>query len=182
MCGLPAVCGEKLPGRRHKVRALCQAHADAVFGAEDPPRRRLDAKTHLLRVGPPWRNAMDRTRCGRRVADGDAPHWRAETPSSSVTEPDEAMAARAAADWRAAAASKLYGRQDIVVVQDAPDGICKPCRQNLGCYGLKTWRTDPLEVLRIDLAVADRQGRIALGKELIALANLVAAHRDSSAG
>ena len=45
MCGLPAVCGEKLPGRRHKVRALCQAHADAVFGTQDPPWRHLDAKT-----------------------------------------------------------------------------------------------------------------------------------------
>ncbi len=46
VCGLPAVCGEKLPGRRrHKVRALCQAHANAVFGAEDPPWRRLDART-----------------------------------------------------------------------------------------------------------------------------------------
>jgi hypothetical protein len=37
MCGLPAVCGEKLPGRRHKVRGLCQSHADAVFGSQDPP-------------------------------------------------------------------------------------------------------------------------------------------------
>jgi hypothetical protein len=37
MCGLPAVCGEKLPGRRRKARGLCRAHADAVFGAEDPP-------------------------------------------------------------------------------------------------------------------------------------------------
>ncbi len=45
MCGLPAVCGEKLPGRRRKARVLCQAHADAVFGAENPPWRRLDAKT-----------------------------------------------------------------------------------------------------------------------------------------
>jgi hypothetical protein len=45
MCGLPAACGEKLPGRRHKVRGLCQAHADAVFGAEDPPWRRWDART-----------------------------------------------------------------------------------------------------------------------------------------
>lgn len=44
ICGLPAVCGEKLPGRRHKVRALCQSHADAVFGLEDPPWKRLDAK------------------------------------------------------------------------------------------------------------------------------------------
>jgi hypothetical protein len=32
------------PGRRHKVRALCQTHADAVFGTENPPWRRLDAK------------------------------------------------------------------------------------------------------------------------------------------
>ena len=36
ICGLTAVRGERLPGRRHKVRALCQAHADAVFGAQDP--------------------------------------------------------------------------------------------------------------------------------------------------
>jgi len=45
MCGLPAVCGEKLPGRRRKARGLCQAHADAVFGAEDPPWRHWDART-----------------------------------------------------------------------------------------------------------------------------------------
>jgi hypothetical protein len=33
-----AVCGEKLPGRRRKVRGLCQTHADAVFaGTPDPP-------------------------------------------------------------------------------------------------------------------------------------------------
>ncbi len=45
MCGLPAVCREKLPGRRRGARPLCQAHADAVFGADDPPWRRWDAKT-----------------------------------------------------------------------------------------------------------------------------------------
>jgi hypothetical protein len=45
LCGLPAVCGEKLPGRRHRVRALCQSHADAVFGLEDPPWKRLDARS-----------------------------------------------------------------------------------------------------------------------------------------
>jgi hypothetical protein len=45
MCGLPAVCGEKLPGRRHKVRALCRTHADAVFGSQKPPWRHMDAKT-----------------------------------------------------------------------------------------------------------------------------------------
>jgi hypothetical protein len=45
MCGLPAVCGERLPGRSHKVRGLCQRHADAVFGTQDAPWKRLDAKT-----------------------------------------------------------------------------------------------------------------------------------------
>jgi hypothetical protein len=45
ICGLTAVCGEKLPGKRHKVRALCQSHADAVFGMQDPPWRQLDEKT-----------------------------------------------------------------------------------------------------------------------------------------
>ena len=59
-----------------------------------------------------------------------------------------------------------------------PEGICAPCWQNPGVRGLKTWRTDPLEVLRIDLAVTDDQGRIALAKELVALADLVIAHRD----
>jgi hypothetical protein len=44
ICGLAAVCGEKLPGRRHKVRPLCQSHADAVFGMENPPWQRLNAK------------------------------------------------------------------------------------------------------------------------------------------
>jgi hypothetical protein len=41
----PRCAGEKLPGRRHKVRPLCQAHADAVFGAENPPWRRWEART-----------------------------------------------------------------------------------------------------------------------------------------
>ena len=45
ICGLPAVPGEKLPGRRHRVRALCQSHANAVFGLQDPPWKRLDAKS-----------------------------------------------------------------------------------------------------------------------------------------
>lgn len=44
ICGLPAVSGEKLPGRRRKVRGLCQSQADAIFGLQDPPWRRLDAK------------------------------------------------------------------------------------------------------------------------------------------
>jgi hypothetical protein len=45
MCGLPAVCGQQVQGRRRKIRGLCQAHADAVFGMQDPPWRRLGSKT-----------------------------------------------------------------------------------------------------------------------------------------
>jgi hypothetical protein len=40
LCGLPAVAGEKLPGRRHKVRLLCRRHDQLVFGGTpDPPLR-----------------------------------------------------------------------------------------------------------------------------------------------
>ncbi|MGH3565750.1 MAG: hypothetical protein ACRDRH_06895 [Pseudonocardia sp.] len=35
LCRQPARWGEKLPGRRHRVRLLCQHHADLVFGADD---------------------------------------------------------------------------------------------------------------------------------------------------
>ncbi|SES28326.1 hypothetical protein SAMN05216188_13044 [Lentzea xinjiangensis] len=38
MCGMPAVSGEKLPGRRHRVRLLCKRHDVLVFGgARDTP-------------------------------------------------------------------------------------------------------------------------------------------------
>jgi hypothetical protein len=57
MCGMPAVCGEKLPGRRRKVRGLCQRHADAVFGSDDPPWRHLDARTQREIVSE-WLSAM----------------------------------------------------------------------------------------------------------------------------
>jgi hypothetical protein len=43
-CGEPAMCGQKLAGRRRRVRGLCSRHADAVFGPADPPWQRLDAK------------------------------------------------------------------------------------------------------------------------------------------
>lgn len=44
--GSPAVCGIRGRGRfRRRVRGLCQAHADALFGADDPPWRRMDART-----------------------------------------------------------------------------------------------------------------------------------------
>jgi hypothetical protein len=57
-----------------------------------------------------------------------------------------------------------------------PDGLCVPCWKNLGGYGYQDWRADPLEVFRVDLAIKDGHGRQALAKELIALADLVAAH------
>ena len=38
LCGLPAVAGERLPGRRrrqgHRVRLLCARHDTAVFGSD----------------------------------------------------------------------------------------------------------------------------------------------------
>jgi hypothetical protein len=57
ICGLPAVCGERLPGRRHKVRALCQSHADAVFGLDYPAWKRLDAKSQR-EIADEWLRAM----------------------------------------------------------------------------------------------------------------------------
>jgi hypothetical protein len=51
-----------------------------------------------------------------------------------------------------------------------------PCWLNPGHYGCQDWHADPLEVLRADLAVTHGLGREFLTKELIALANLVAAH------
>jgi hypothetical protein len=50
MCGKTAAFGEKLPGRKHKTRLLCPAHAEATFGAQDPPRR--DGQAAALPGGP----------------------------------------------------------------------------------------------------------------------------------
>ena len=50
LCGLAAVAGEKLPGKRHRVRGLCQAHADAVFGTGHPIVR---AGQPAIPAGPP---------------------------------------------------------------------------------------------------------------------------------
>jgi hypothetical protein len=33
LCGFAAVAGEKLPGRRHKIRLLCRRHDELVFGS-----------------------------------------------------------------------------------------------------------------------------------------------------
>ncbi|GAA1770769.1 hypothetical protein GCM10009734_94350 [Nonomuraea bangladeshensis] len=42
MCGLPAICGEHVPGR-DEIRGLCAAHAEAVFGPENPSWKQLDS-------------------------------------------------------------------------------------------------------------------------------------------
>lgn len=135
-------------------------------------------KTHFPQARPPWRAGGDRTRCGRRIADPKAAHWRTETSRGNVTDPDEAMTARAAAEWHFATTSTLHSRSSMLVTWHAPPGICKPCWQNLGCYGPNTWASDPLEVLRIDLAATGKDGQTMLAKEMVALADLWAAHQD----
>jgi hypothetical protein len=136
----------------------------------------VTTKTHILRVKPPWRDGGDRRRCGRCVVDEPPRNRAGYARRDAVTEADETMAAKAKADWRASFAKTTHTRPQIICVRDAAREVCLPCWQNLGAYGLKTWRTDPLEVLRIDLAVTDDAGRRMLAKELIAIADLVAAY------
>ncbi|MGW4412046.1 hypothetical protein ACWEJ6_49170 [Nonomuraea sp. NPDC004702] len=62
ICGMSAVCGQKLPGQRRRVRPLCQAHADAVFGARDPAWRRMDAKTQR-EIVEEWLRGMTLLTC-----------------------------------------------------------------------------------------------------------------------
>ncbi|RLK58601.1 hypothetical protein CLV68_3072 [Actinokineospora cianjurensis] len=37
ICGMTSVSGEKLPGRRHKIRLLCRRHDELVFGTPPQP-------------------------------------------------------------------------------------------------------------------------------------------------
>ena len=141
----------------------------------------MTPKTHFHQVKPPWRDGSDRPRCGRRIVGGKAAHSRTEASRASVTGPDEAMTARAAAEWRFATTSMLHSRSSMLVTWQAPPGICKPCWRSLGCHGRSTWSSDPIEVLRADLA-ADQQSRATLARELVALADLWAAHRDEFRG
>ena len=125
------------------------------------------ARTHILRVKPPWRQDENRTRCGRRAG-----------PHMPVAQPTPEMAAAAHEQWKW---RFVASRNPGMVPQAArditpPGGLCVPCWKNLGGYGYQDWRADPLEVLRVDLAIKDGHGREALARELIALANLVAAH------
>jgi hypothetical protein len=139
-------------------------------------------RTHFPQAKPPWRDGSDRTRCGRRIVGGKAAHSRTEASRASVTEPDEAMIARAAAEWRFATTSTLHSRSSMLVTWQAPPGICKPCWRSLGCHGRSTWSSDPIEVLRTDLADSGTDGRIVLAKEMVALADLWAAHQDEFRG
>ncbi len=64
-CGEPAVCGQKPPGRRRRrAQALCARHADAVFGPDDPPWARIDAKTGRDLVNE-WMRALTIVSHGR---------------------------------------------------------------------------------------------------------------------
>jgi len=130
------------------------------------------AKTHILRVKPPWRQDRNRTRCGRRAESRMAAIW-----------PDAQMAATARPYWQWRAIIRGGNRHLAPThIRDTfpgtPAGFCVPCWLNLGQYGYQDWRADPLEVLRVDLAVRDDHGRKFLARELIALADLVAAHPE----
>jgi hypothetical protein len=138
-------------------------------------------RTHFPQAKPPWRDGSDRTRCGRRIVGGKAAHSRTEASRASVTEPDEAMTARAAAEWRFATTSTLHSRSSMLLTWQPPPGICKPCWRSLGCHGHDIWASDPIEVLGADLA-ADQQSRATLARELVALAGLWAAHQDEFRG
>jgi hypothetical protein len=101
----------------------------------------------------------------------------------TAVRPDADMAAQARPYWRWSAIIRS-GNKHLAPPQIAgtfpgtPGGFCVPCWLNLGQYGCQDWRADPLEVLRVDLAVTDGLGREFLAKELIALADLVAAHPE----
>lgn len=123
------------------------------------------AKTHILRVKPPWREHGDRTRCGKRV-EGQL----AAIPA------DADMAARARPHWQwwVILRDNPARVPPTVRIEDRPPGICLVCWLNLGHYGYQRWQDSPADVLRVDLSVTDDQGRIMLTKELLALAELAA--------
>jgi len=132
----------------------------------------MKTKTHLLRVKPPWRLITDQTRCGRLL-----------TACMTVIQPDKNAADRASADWtrRFQVITRRGRSSEITRVRRGPSGICVPCWENLGAYGHQEWRQDPLAVLAVDLAAKNGTRRRDLSRELIALADLVAAHEDEFA-
>jgi hypothetical protein len=101
----------------------------------------------------------------------------------AAVQPDAEMAARARPYWQWSAiiwgGNKHLAPPNVAgTFPGTPDGFCAPCWINLGHYGYQDWHADPLEVLRVDLAVTDGLGREFLAKELIALADLVAAYPE----
>jgi hypothetical protein len=67
ICGMSAVSGERLPGRRHRVRLLCKRHDELVFGA-----RTADMPQLQNRVGEPESGAVG-DGAGRRGEAGLTP-------------------------------------------------------------------------------------------------------------
>ncbi|MFE2755657.1 hypothetical protein ACFXGA_27020 [Actinosynnema sp. NPDC059335] len=49
--GLPAVAGERLPGRRRRVRLLCELHDAAVFGGPEAVARVRARRAASVSVG-----------------------------------------------------------------------------------------------------------------------------------
>jgi hypothetical protein len=102
----------------------------------------------------------------------------------TAIQPDAQMAATARPYWQWSVIIIRGGNGHLAPPQvrqtypGAPAGLCVPCWLNLGRYGYQEWRADPLEVLRVDLAVKGDHGRRFLARELIALADLVAAHPE----
>lgn len=130
-------------------------------------------RTHFRRVAPPWRTALGHTMCGRRVAD-EPPRSAGWARSACVITPGAKTIAAARA---AAQAGKIRDSQyRSGRTTDVPGDLCVACWERLALYGYPSWRENPLAVLRADLAVVDQAASLALGKELIALADLVAAH------
>ncbi len=129
------------------------------------------AKTHILRVKPPWRDGRNHTMCGRRVSDNPPARRAGYARRESVIEPGAEMAVSAKAAL-AGTPPFPWGRH----VEGVPDGMCAICWDRLGTYGHQEWHANPLAVLRADLAIRDDASSVALSEELIALAELVAAH------
>lgn len=79
------------------------------------------AKTHILRVKPPWRQDGNRTRCGRRAQ-----------ARMTAVQPEAEMAARARPYWHWSAIIR-GGNKHLAPLRLAetypgtPDGFCVPC-------------------------------------------------------
>lgn len=125
-------------------------------------------KTHLLRTKPPWRDGLDHTICGRRMADEPPRGHAGYAASRFVVRPDDQMARQAKAS------RTMTGSRALKHVP--PEGTCAACWERLALYGRQDWRDRPVAVVAADLLVHDREGQSALHWELLALASLAARH------